>query len=265
MFRRILFPLDLSGLSRKGLAWTAGNVADPSSEIVLVHVVEPVSGIDTGPLIDKAEKALDAIEAELHGMGIMSRSFVKTGDPLEILPQVAHSERCSISAVFAERDDVVVPSLRLMAIPHLVYKSDEGAMPPPDPFRQIAVATDLSPFRTNPDFRELRKLLAGRDVPMTLLHSVSMDDPSTSTELFQVAASALEEVRKTIEKWNPGTTAEILGGEPEVEILRTVKNIRPGMLVVGLSVHGHLWELIVGSTGEAIIEQAPCPVLVIPS
>jgi nucleotide-binding universal stress UspA family protein len=60
MFRRILFPLDLSGLSRKGLAWTAGNVADPSSEIVLVHVVEPVSGIDTGPLIDKAEKALDA-------------------------------------------------------------------------------------------------------------------------------------------------------------------------------------------------------------
>ncbi len=83
-------------------------------------------------------------------MGIMSRSFVKTGDPLEILPQVAHSERCSISAVFAERDDVVVPSLRLMAIPHLVYKSDEGAMPPPDPFRQIAVATDLSPSGPTP-------------------------------------------------------------------------------------------------------------------
>ena len=44
-----------------------------------------------------------------------------------------------------------------------------------------------------------------------------------------------------------------------------LEKIKPGMLVVGLSVHGHFWELIVGSTGEAIIERSPCPVLVIPS
>jgi nucleotide-binding universal stress UspA family protein len=118
-----------------------------------------------------------------------------------------------------------------------------------------------SPLQDQPRLQGAQKTPCRQGCPDDPSTLRVQDDPSTSTELFQVAASALEEVRKTIEKWNPGTTAEILGGEPEVEILRTVKNIRPGMLVVGLSVHGHLWELIVGSTGEAIIEQAPCPVL----
>ncbi len=138
-------------------------------------------------------------------------------------------------------------------------------MPPPDPFRRITVAADLSPTRTDVVFRELKKLLAGRVVPMTILHSLFMEDTLTSTEMFQAATAALEEVRASVEKWNPGTGAEVLGGHPEVEILRRVEKIKPGMLVVGLSVHGHFWELIVGSTGEAIIERSPCPVLVIPS
>jgi len=265
MFRKILFPIDLSDLSRKGLAWTARNVADPSSEMVLVHVLEPIVGMDTGPMVHKAERSIGVIEAELTSIGIRNKSFVVVGDPYEILPEIAHSEGCSLCALFADREDVVVPSLRLMALPHLVFKASGGVMPPPDPFRRITVAADLSPTRTDVVLRELKKLLAGRVVPMTILHSLFMEDTLTSTEMFQAAAAALEEVRASVEKWNPGTGAEVLGGHPEVEILRRVEKIKPGMLVVGLSVHGHFWELIVGSTGEAIIERSPCPVLVIPS
>ncbi len=265
MFRKILFPTDLSDLSRKGLTWTAVNVADPSSEIVLVHVVEPMSGIDISPMMIKAEEAMAGLESELSALGIKSRAFVLSGDPFDLLPEIAHSEGCSISTTFADLNDVVVPFIRLMAIPHLVVKTADGSMPPLNPFRKIALTTDLSPDRTDTVLRELKNLLGGRTVPLTIMHSVSMEDPSTSTEMFQIASSALEEVRGAVETWNPGTEAEIFGGEPEVEILQKVSELDPGMLVVGLSVHGHLWELIIGSTGEAIIERAPCPVLVIPS
>ncbi len=265
MFRKILFPIDLSDLSRKGLTWTAVNVADPSSEIVLVHVVEPMSGIDISPMMVKAEEAMSGLETELSALGIKNRAFVLSGDPFDILPEIAHSEGCSVSMTFADKNDVVVPFIRIMAIPHLVVKTEGESMPPPDPFRKIALATDLSPERTETVLRELRNLLGGRAIPLTILHSVSMEDPATSTEMFQIASSALEEVREAVETWNPGTEADIFGGEPEVEILRKIQDLDPGMLVVGLSVHGHLWELIVGSTGEAIIERAPCPVLVIPS
>ena len=204
--------------------------------------------MDPGPMIHKAERSIGVIQAELNSTGIRNRSFVMAGDPFEILHEKAHSEGGSVCA-----------------LPHLVYKAPGGAMPPPDPFRRITVATDLSPARTDIIFKELKTLLAGRSVPMTILHSLFMEDTLTSTEMFQVASAALEEVRATVEKWNPGTGAEVLGGHPEVEILRRVDKIKPGMLVVGLSVHGHLWELIVGSTGEAIIERSSCPVLVIPS
>ncbi|MDO9509268.1 MAG: universal stress protein [Thermovirgaceae bacterium] len=265
MFRKILFPIDLSELSRKGLTWTAVNVADPSSEIILVHVVEPLSDLDISPIIADAEAAMGNMATELSAIGIRNRALVLSGDPLETLSEIAHSEGCSISVYFAESNDVVVPFIRYMAIPHLVVKTSEERMPPQEPFRHIAVCSDLSPDRTDRMLVELKLLLGGRGVPMTILHSVSLDDAPSSSEMFQAASSALEEVRESVASWNPEVQAEILTGEPEVEILRRAAELQPGILVVGLSTHGNLWELIIGSTGEAIIERATCPVLVIPA
>ena len=265
MFRKILFPIDLSELSRKGLTWTAVNIVDPSSEILLVHVVEPMTGLDISPMITDAEGALEKIGAELSALGVRHRVLVLSGAPLETLSDIAHSEGCSVSVLFAEADDVVVPLIRYMAIPHLVIKTRGSHTPPPDPFRQIAVCSDLSPDRTECMLAELKALLRGRPVPMTILHAVTLEDSSSSSEMFQIASSALEEVRETVASWNPETGAELLTGEPEVEILKRTSEILPGILAVGLSTRGNLWELIVGSTGEAIIEKALCPVLVIPA
>lgn len=265
MFRKILFPIDLSELSRKGLTWTAVNVADPSSEIILVHVVEPMSGLDISPMITEAEIEMEKIGLELSAHGLRNRTFVLSGDPLETLSEIAHSEGCSVSVFFAERNDVVVPFIRYMAIPHLIVKTSDSQTPPPDPFRHIAVCTDLSPDRTDTMLGELKNLLGGRPVPMTILHAVSLEDAASSSEMFQIASSALEEVRESVASWNTETGAELLTGEAEEEILSRTAELMPGILTVGLSIHGHLWELIVGSTGEAIIERAPCPVLVIPA
>lgn len=265
MFRKILFPIDLSELSRKGLTWTASNVADASSEILLVHVVEPISGLDTSQMLSDAGQAMEKIESELSAMGVRNRSFVLSGDPLETLSDIAHSEKCTIVVFFAKTDDVVVPFIRYIAIPQLVVKTSEDNIPLPDPFRHITVSTDLSPERTERMLEELKKLLGGRTIPMTIIHTLSLDDASSSSDMFQAASSALEEVRGSISLWNPDVSAEILTGEPEIEIIRKIREMDPGILIVGLSVHAHLWELIVGSTGEAIIERSPCPVLVIPA
>ncbi|HRV71322.1 MAG TPA: universal stress protein [Thermovirgaceae bacterium] len=265
MFRKILFPTDFSELSHKGLLWTAANVADGSSEIVLVHVVEPMTGLDTSRMIQEAEKAMEKTVSELGTTGIKCSSLVLSGDPLETLSETAHSRGCSVSVLFAESNDVVVNFIRYMAIPHLVVKTSETKVPFQNPFNHVAVCTDLSPERTDRVLEELRNLLDGRNVPMTIIHSVSLDDPSTSSDMFQIASSALEEVRESVASWNSDVKAEVLAGEPEIEILRKTREMTPGMLVVGLSTHGQLWELIIGSTGEAIIEKSPCPVLVIPT
>ncbi|HDQ93651.1 MAG TPA: universal stress protein, partial [Synergistetes bacterium] len=253
MFRKILFPTDLSELSRRGLLWTAANVADESSEILLVHVVEPLTGLDTSRMIQEAEEAMDRIASELGKTGIKCSPFILSGDPLEKLSEIAHSMGCSVSVLFAESNDVVANFIRYIAIPHLVVKTSVEKIPLQNPFIKVAVCTDLSPEKTERVFEELRSLLEGRNVPMTIIHSVSLDEPSTSSEMFHSASSALDEVRESVALWNPDVKAELLTGEPEIEILRRAREMSPGMLVAGLSMHGQLWELIIGSTGETII------------
>jgi len=39
----------------------------------------------------------------------------------------------------------------------------------------------------------------------------------------------------------------------------------PYLLVVGISQHGELWELLLGSTAEHLLTTASCPILIVPS
>lgn len=137
-------------------------------------------------------------------------------------------------------------------------------MPVDKPFTEVVLCTDLSLERTDSMLMQLRPLLEGFEARITLLHSVALEEPQSSEEVFNAASQALEEVRIRVKEWNPFTEAVLASGQPEEEILKQCSLIGAKLVVVGLSTHGELWNLLIGSTAETIIERSDAPVLVLP-
>lgn len=264
MFSKLLYPTDLSELSLKGLEWTARNLLQGGSEILLAHVVDPAGGVQTPEIMHDAEQFLDAVSRDLSARNIRNSVFLETGEAVEILPDLAHSSGCTASVLFAPGHEKVTPFVRMIPIPHLIAKCPDGRMPVDRPFEEIVLCTDLSFERTDSMLTQLRPILEGFETRLTLLHSVVLDDPQSSEEVFRTASEALEEVRLNVSRWNPRTEAVLASGEPEEETLKQSALIGAKLVVVGLSTHGELWNLLIGSTGESIIERSSSPVLVLP-
>ncbi len=264
MFRKLLYPTDLSELSLKGLEWTMRNLLMGSSEILIAHVIDPAAGVRTPEITRDAEDFLERISEDLSARNIKNSIFLETGDAKELLPDLAHSAGCSASVLFTSVHEKVTPFIRMLPIPHLIAKCPEDRIPPDDPFEEIILCTDLSPERTDSMLTQLRPILEGFKTRLTLLHSVVLEDPGTSDEIFRTASEALEEVKLAVREWNPSTEAVLVSGEPEEEILKQCALIGAKLVVVGLSTHGELWNLLIGSTAEPVIERSTSPVLVLP-
>ncbi len=264
MFRKLLYPTDLSELSLKGLEWTAKNLLQGDSEILIAHVVDPAGGTRTLEITHDAEQYLDRVSAELSAKNIPNTVFIETGDAAEILPDLAYSSGCSASVLFVPKHEKVTPFVRMIPIPHFIAKCAEGRMPADNPFGEVALCTDLSFERTDSMLTQLRPLLEGFEARITLIHSVALEEPQSSEEVFKAASEALEEVRIRVKEWNPLTEAVLASGQPEEEILKQCALIGAKLVVVGLSTHGELWNLLIGSTGESIIERSDAPVMVLP-
>jgi nucleotide-binding universal stress UspA family protein len=265
MFRKLLYPTDLSELSLKGLEWTAKNLLQGESEILIAHVVDPASGTRTPEITHDVKQYLDDISSELSARNIQNTIFLETGNAAEILPDLAHSAGCTASVLFVPEYEKVTPFVRMIPIPHFIAKCPEGRMPVGNPFEEIVLCTDLSFERIDSMLTQLRPLLEGYEARITLLHSVTLEDPQTSEEVFRTASEALEEVRLSVKEWNPLTEAVLASGEPEEELLKQCALLGAKLVIVGLSTHGELWNLLIGSTGESIIERSAAPVLVLPT
>ncbi|MFP4483043.1 MAG: universal stress protein [Thermovirgaceae bacterium] len=264
MFRKLLYPTDLTELSLKGLEWTARNLLRGDSELLIAHVVDPAGGTRTPEITHDAEQYLDSVSAGLSAKNIRNTVFLETGDADEILPDLAYSSGCSTSVLFVPRYEKVTPFVRMIPIPHFIAKCPEDRMPVDNPFGEVVLCTDLSYERTDSMLTQLRPLLEGFETRLTLLHSVALEEPQSSEEVFKAASEALEEVRLRVKEWNPLTEAVLASGQPEEEVLKQCSLIGAKLVIVGLSTHGELWNLLIGSTGETIIEHSEAPVLVLP-
>jgi nucleotide-binding universal stress UspA family protein len=60
--------------------------------------------------------------------------------------------------------------------------------------------------------------------------------------------------------WSRVVTA-VLSGPSHAEILRYARDVGADLIVLGVRGHRNLHEIMVGSTTDRIIRQAPCPVL----
>ena len=268
MLTRILYPVDLTPLSQKGLQWVANRVLRESSEMVAVHVVNPaVAGMDTPRYVHDAEISLDTLCQTVIPDHIHYKIIAVAGEEMDILPEIAHSEKCTFAILPVRKNEDIIPLVRHIAIPQFLLRTEEGDLPEEDVFNRIVMAVDLSPDRTDILISKMKDLLSGSSVnsEITLLHGVPLEEAQGSQILVNAAEEALHEVENTVKTWNSSTVSELLSGQPEEELPRRINEIHPTLLVVGLSLHGELWQLILGSTAIALIENTTCPVLIIPT
>ncbi len=268
MLTRILYPVDLTPLSQKGLQWVADRVLQKSSEMVAVHVVNPaVAGMDTPRYVHDAEISLDTLCQTVIPDHIHCKIIAVAGEEMEILPGIAHSEKCTFAILPVRKNEDIIPLVRHMAIPQFLLRTEEGNLPEEDVFSRIVMAVDLSPDKTDILTNKMKDILSGSSgkSEITILHGVPLEEAQGSQLLVNTATEALQEVEKTLKTWNSATVSELLSGQPEEELPRRINEIHPSLLVVGLSLHGELWQLILGSTAIALIENTTCPVLIIPT
>ena len=78
------------------------------------------------------------------------------------------------------------------------------------------------------------------------------------------ASEAMERVLADVLAWDIPAEGVILSGNPAVECAPKITELDPSLLVIGLSRMGELLQIVLGSTGEALVEDTSCPALILP-
>ena len=267
MLRRILFPMDMSPFSKEALLWLSKRALQRQSDLLVVHVVSPAAGLNTPHLVQETEVALNEFCQKNLPEELFYKVIVATGDPLELIAEYASQEKCTSAVIPIQEDEEIAPLVKQLAIPQLILRPRNGHFPEGDIYNNITVAIDLSPERTDMMLSELRDILQQVDtVPsITLVHGIPLEDAEDSQTLLNAAEGALEIVAQEVSTWNPNTSIHIVSGQPEIELTQWIEETAPSLLVVGLSTQREMWQLILGTTAEALIEGTTCPVLVFPT
>lgn len=88
-----------------------------------------------------------------------------------------------------------------------------------------------------------------------------------STEVRERLASELErqldEAAGAIRRDGLNVRTRLLGGRPASEIVRLAAQDDVGILILGARGHGALERMVLGSVSAEVVDQAPCPVLVV--
>ncbi|MEM2002080.1 MAG: universal stress protein [Candidatus Methanomethylicaceae archaeon] len=115
----------------------------------------------------------------------------------------------------------------------------------------------------------LAKLLGAE---VTILHVVAIPQP-TGMEALPEASKRLEEVgNKILEEAkvmaedlgiSPKMEMDISVGNPGTRIVKRAEELKADLIVIGAKGRGRLREILMGSVANTVVNNAPCPVLVV--
>jgi nucleotide-binding universal stress UspA family protein len=76
----------------------------------------------------------------------------------------------------------------------------------------------------------------------------------------QMGERVIGEARHYLEPYRVGATFEQLGGHAHEEIVRYLEQSDTDLLFIGAYGHSRIIEMVLGSTTEYVLRNAPCPV-----
>jgi len=231
-------------------------------------------GIDTSFQAELTRKATSAVRTQLDAIiGAESKSV-----PVEIETGTAHAgiltvaERLGSGLIAVGPGETALRVARSASVPVLVARpSPTGA--------GVLGATDFS----DPSLPAVHMAAAEarrRGVRLRLVHCLAIDEaayvggaglrdviapwPFPQAVMDQLEASARERLTAALVKTNVVAEAFVLRSSPAAGILDAAQSVPTALIVVGTRGRTGLVRLALGSVAEAVINSAPCSVLVVP-
>lgn len=220
---------------------------------------------------EQLEQANKRLRADLANTQVDITVLVETGNPIEVIEQIAKKNQCSLIVSGTAREETlgrlvlgntVERLARRTAIPLLVVRARPFA-----PYKKVVVATDFSEGSR-------QALIAAHalcaDAALTLYHAFDqvagiyqLDQPTVNEEIAALTGKAKRFTQST-----PGISSEL----PVVvehglaqELLPTHVSVHDIELLV-MGTHGAtgVVRTAMGSVAEKLLDQAQCDVLIVP-
>ena len=99
-------------------------------------------------------------------------------------------------------------------------------------------------------------------IPSSSVGSLQGDSAIRFSNMNDEVCAKLKEMATTLPASAGSTALHVRLGNPDVEIAQLAFDVGADLVVVGTHGHSGLERLVLGSVGESLIRNAPCPVLV---
>lgn len=274
MIKKILVGIDTSEHSRNARAYAFHLARRLSATLIGVHVVDIVSiegsfvhdisgSLGLEPYLDFSSKMREVLTA--RGRTVLeefSAAAAREGIAAEIVLDVG-----IVANQLCER----AKSADLVMIGHrgVNEKFSSGLLG--STAEAVARKCPRPVFISPLEFREIRRpVLAydGSERASRAMRAAAELANSLGAQLTVVTVArdprlgerTLEEARKYFEPYTPPAEFKLLSGHANEEIIRFLKEHAADLLFIGAYGHSRIIEMVLGSTTEFVLRNAPCPV-----
>lgn len=283
MLQKILVPLDGSPLAEAVLPEIRRFFRHEDSEVILLRVSQAASlepyGLGLEAALAEARLYVARLARDLVVQGIRARSVAELGTPAGTVLRVAREEKATLIAMAthgrtgfrrAVVGSVAEAVLRASEIPVFVVRPEGGPVAAGEPAVAKATAGEPPPLRNilvplDGSERALTALRPAADLArrfrarVVLLHVVVPERETgvpSPEEPLKKAASRLR--RRGISTLNL-----IENGDPAQTILDSCHHHEVDLIVMATHGRTGLARVVTGSVTEAVLRQAPVPLLVV--
>ena len=295
--KTILCSIDLSTFSSAVLHFGSGLARQFGSRLLIFHAVysadDQIYGTTLfeqgGELKERMADALAQIQALMKEYPIKWEPLVRVGEPVETLAQAARDADVDIVVAASHGlgglkrmllGRVIERMARVVNKPLLVVRGQKALQQPEVHFaplllkRILVGCSPTSPFQ--PALEWGSRIALGFDGTLIVLHAMespaSEDSPdSTEAPYTQIEQERQDRLRGRLEALIPrhnrlGPAHEVVLGQgvPGDAMLAHSQQKGSDLIVVGVRRQSGIRRVLIGSTTEAILRHAPCPVLVVP-
>ncbi len=274
MIKKILVGIDTSEHSRSVQAYAFYLARKLDAALIGLHVVDIVSvegslfhdisgSLGLEPYLDLAAKMREALtqrgRSVLDDFAVAARcegAGAETVLDLGVVAnQICERARSADLVMIGHRgaNERFSTGLLGSTAESVARKCPRPLLVAPPRFREIkrpVLAYDGSE-RASHAMRAAAEFAASFGVPLTVI-AVARDP--------RLGARTLDEARKYFESYRPPAAFRLLSGHANEEIVRFLNEHDADLLFIGAYGHSRIIEMVLGSTTEYVLRNAPCPV-----
>lgn len=278
----VLVATDLTEASDPAIARGAAHAQAVGASLVVCHIIpdvlrshplQPFAGQNELSLSsDLTKRAAELVSEQMRRVANVSPDqdtvVIETGNAEDEIVRIAEDRRASLIVVGAKHGRTAHRVVRYAHVPVLVARAAPSS-------GKVLVATDFS----DPSLAALRfaqRLVEQVKIDATLLHvmpSASMFVPAIASPfgspvvpppadvVARLEQLGNETLKSFAEKYGIQHTEQVEGDAPKIIVARA-KALGVEMIIMGSRGRTGLARLVLGSTAEYVVKEAPCSVLV---